>query len=124
MRRWGKVIGVSALGALLLSACSFGVTGSTDEVSDVSAQLSGQAGNTKADTTQWWFEYGRTPRYGSSTTHGSIVVGDTSSLYAVQKDVSGLAEGATYHYRLCTRGSDGAGTCGNDATFTTTSGHD
>ena len=93
-------------------------------MTDVSAQLSGVVGNTKVDTTQWWFEYGPTTAYGRTTPRGSVNVTSPSSSYPVTKVVGGLTEGTTYHYRLCAAGSDGAGLCGHDATFTTTQGHD
>jgi hypothetical protein len=70
MARWTMAIGTIAVGALLVSACGFGVTGSSDELTDVSARLSGVVGNTKADTTKWWFEYGPTIAYGKTTTRG------------------------------------------------------
>jgi hypothetical protein len=122
--RWGKAISTIAVGALLVSACGFGVTGSNDELTDVSARLSGLVGNTKADTTQWWFQYGPTTAYGKTTPRGSVTVTDPSSQYPVHQVVGGLVGATTYHYRLCTTGSDGAGVCGHDATFTTTHGHD
>ena len=124
MARWTMAIGTIAVGALLVSACGFGVTGSSDELTDVSARLSGVVGNTKADTTKWWFEYGPTIAYGKTTPRGSVAVDSASPQYHVHQVVGGLGEGTTYHYRLCTAGSDGAGVCGHDATLTTTRGHD
>jgi hypothetical protein len=124
MARLGRPVGVLVAGALVLCGCSFGVTGASDEPTDISARVSGVVGNTNADTTQWWFEYGPTSGYMNNTPHRSVSIASASSRVPVSENVSGLSEGATYHYRLCTRGSDNAGVCGADATFTTTTGRD
>ena len=124
MARWGRPVGALVAGAFVLCGCSFGVTGASGDLTDVSARLSGVVGSSSADTTQWWFEYGPTSDYVSNTPHRSVPIGSASSRVPVSESVSGLSEGATYHYRLCTLGSDNKGGCGGDATFTTTSGHD
>jgi hypothetical protein len=119
-----KYVATAGLGSCLLAACGFGITGPATNVTDVGAQLSARVGNTNPEATAWWFEYGPTAAYGAATPHGSVSVGSASSQYAVNALVSGLSDGTTYHYRVCTSGTDGRGSCGEDATFSTTTGHD
>jgi hypothetical protein len=119
-----KYLVTAVLGACLLAACGVGITGSATNITDVSARLSGEVGNSKAEATAWWFEYGPTDAYGNTTPHGSVSVGTPGTLYAVSTPVSGLTDGSAYHYRTCAAGTDGRVSCGHDATFSTTTGHD
>jgi hypothetical protein len=124
MARFRRSVSVLVAGAVVLCGCSFGVTGASDELTDVSARVSGVVGSAKPDTVRWWFEYGITSAYANRTPHRSLSIASSSTRVAVSETMSGLSEGTTYHYRLCTLGSDDNGGCGADATFTTTSGQD
>jgi hypothetical protein len=64
----------------------------------------------------WWFEYGTSSKYGSTTTQRNAV--STSGAQTVGAVVGGLTPGVTYHYRLVAK-SDGGTTYGPDATVTT-----
>jgi hypothetical protein len=126
VRRALRPLAVLALlvsAAAVLGACSFGTTGEATDVTDVGARLSGLVRNTTAEPTAYWFEYGRTTIYGSSTPRATVNVAPQGS-HPVDVQLRGLAEASTYHYRLCTEGSDGLGTCGADRVFTTTTGRD
>ena len=123
MRRTTFVAGTVVFGAVALSACGFGLTGSSSSVSDVSAEVTGRVGNTTSELTQWWFEYGTTTHYDHTTPVAAVNVGGGATAVA-DRVLAGLDDATTYHYRLCAKGSDEHVTCGADATFTTTSGHD
>jgi hypothetical protein len=68
-----------------------------------------------ADTT-YFFQYGTSVNYGQSS--ASSDAGSGSADVAVSASLSGLTPGATYHYRLVAKNSDGID-YGQDATFTT-----
>jgi hypothetical protein len=124
MRKAAIVVGSMVLGALLCSACGFGITGGATNISDVSAVLSGTAGTDTQDSAlHWWFEYGPTDHYGKTTAVGTANTNQSFPV-AVRSAAIGLSDGTTYHYRLCAKGTDGRGVCGADRTFTTTTGHD
>jgi hypothetical protein len=123
-RRGVGAIGLVGVMAIVAAACGVGITGPAADVTDTSARLTGSVGNTVVGATDYWFEYGPTSGYGSTTPRGTVNVATPTSSPSVQATVSGLAEATTYHFRLCTAGSDHAGTCGADATFTTTTGRD
>jgi hypothetical protein len=124
MRRTAFAIASIALGALLCSACGFGITGNATRISDVSADLSGTVGTDRPDSTmQWWFEYGPRITYGKTTPIGTANTAPGFDL-TVGGAALGLADGTRYHYRLCAKGTDGHGACGADQVFTTTNGHD
>jgi CSLREA domain-containing protein len=61
------------------------------------------------------FEFGRTPQYGSRTSD-QLVLGNGE--LAVSAPLTGLRQGATYHFRLVAAGPEGT-TLGADQTFTT-----
>jgi hypothetical protein len=121
-------MGVRRLGAVavmvgLLAACDVGQAHEASQVSDTSATLEAYihsdaegAGN---EALTWWFEYGSTPAFGSTTPE---VTSDVPNGQArlVAATVTGLDEGTTYHFRACVRG----GLCGKVLTFTTTSERD
>jgi hypothetical protein len=79
------------------------------------ATLNGQVNPNGASTT-YYFDYGTSAAYGSSTTQTSAGSGTTAQ--AVSAVISGLTPGTTYHYRLVASNSAGT-TNGNDMTFTT-----
>jgi hypothetical protein len=117
-RRVGAVVGIGAA-ALLLASCGIGVTGGADQVSRSSARLRGDVWNDVAGETTYWFEYGPSPAYGSSTSTETVDVPIAETDVPVEAVVTGLASDSTYHYRLCALDVDGRGSCGADATVTT-----
>jgi hypothetical protein len=127
VRRVGRllaVVVVLAFGAALFTACGVGETGQSTDITDVGAKVTGTVHNTVVEPTDYWFDYGTSTSYDRATSHQTVNVRFTSSSYPVSAMLGGLDEQTTYHYRLCTRGASGFGTCGGDATFTTTTGRD
>lgn len=90
-------------------------TGGAD-VSGASATLSGSV-NPNGVASSYYFEFGTTAAYGQQTPPRSA--GSGSSAVSVSGSLSGLAENATYHYRLVAVGPNGAFAIGADRTFTT-----
>jgi len=110
---------VAGCAALLLASCAIGETGSADQVTRSNARLSGDVSNTVVGETSYWFEYGLTTDYGSSTPTETIDVPAADTPYPVSLAVTGLASDTAYHYRLCADDVDGHGVCGSDRTVTT-----
>ena len=110
------IVGVVAA-VVLLAACGFGTTGVATNVGDTSARLTGTADNTEPGVITFWFEYGPTASYGSSTDHQTAEI---TAPIPVEAMVDALDPQTTYHYRLCVRDSADKGSCGADMTFTTT----
>jgi len=90
-------------------------TGGAD-VNGASAVLSGSV-NPNGVATSYYFELGTSTAYGQQTPPRSA--GSGSSAVSVTGSLSGLAENATYHYRLVAAGPNGALAIGADRTFTT-----
>jgi hypothetical protein len=90
-------------------------TGAAQGVGADTAQLTGSV-DTRGRSTNWWFDYGTSTKYGRSTTHRSA--GSRAGAQTVVAPLTGLGATATYHYRLVAR-SDAGTTYGTDATFTT-----
>ncbi len=89
-------------------------TGEATEVGAFGATLSGAVGPDRGET-QYYFEYGTTEAYGSSSPEGSEVFRDA---LAVSEALTGLAPGTLYHYRIVAINSFGA-SYGPDRVFTT-----
>lgn len=91
-------------------------TGNATGVTQTTAKLSGTIKPNGQDTT-WHFEYGTTTAYGTNTPEqGPIPAGSGNT--SVSMDVSALAPGTVYHYRLV--GTNPSGSIGGkDHTFTT-----
>jgi hypothetical protein len=91
------------------------VTGASSAVAATSATLNGTV-NPNGQATSWYFEYGTTTAYGSTTP--SKNAGSGTASVKVAASVSSLASGTTYHFRLVAK--SGAGTTrGADQTFAT-----
>jgi hypothetical protein len=90
-------------------------TQSATSVSVSSATLQGSV-NPNGEPTSWYFEYGTSTSYGTKTSVRSGGSGTRATNVSVS--VSGLAAGATYHFRLVASNSTGT-TTGNDVSFTT-----
>src|SRR5207302_596193 len=84
-------------------------------VTSSSAQLNGTVTPNGLSTT-WWFEYGTTTAYGSSTSIGSLPAGYTAT--AVMASLTGLLPSKTYHFRLVATNSLGT-VYGADKSFKT-----
>ena len=114
--RKGRLVAALAF-AVVLAGCGYGVTGDASDVGDVSATVSGVADRSEPGDISWWFEYGTTTAYGSTTPRESTHITEPAPVSA---HITGLTPSTTYHYRLCvTHLGDGAGICGVDRTFTT-----
>jgi hypothetical protein len=87
----------------------------TDKASDITTNTSNLYGSviTFGHATEYYFEYGTTIAYGSSTSHDSTWVDGT-----VIAAVNGLAEDTIYHFRLVASNSRGT-SYGDDQIFQT-----
>lgn len=90
-------------------------TGAATAVTATTATLNGVVNPNKEDTT-YVFEYGTTTAYGTTTPVQSAVSGNAGKEVSVQ--VTGLAPGTAYHFRLVATNPSGSDQ-GNDAVFTT-----
>jgi glucose/arabinose dehydrogenase len=103
------------LGLLIATGCAGGSTDTAIQVTDHAATLRAH-GTAGGDPTQYWFEYGTTTSYGSSTPHRDGGTGtDTRN---VTERVVGLNPDTLYHFRACASNAKGAG-CAEDRTFRT-----
>jgi streptogramin lyase len=107
------------------SACSladekpphvYTVTEAASEVKGTTAKLNGTV-NPEALETKYYFQYGTTISYGSSTSELSAGSGVTNQ--AESAALTSLKGSTEYHYRLVAKNSTGT-TDGEDATFKTT----
>jgi Ca2+-binding RTX toxin-like protein len=90
---------------------------SAADIGQKSATLNGTV-NPEGSTTSYYFEYGPTTAYGTKIPVSPKEVGAGTSAVAVSQALTGLAQGATYHYRLVAT-SVAATTNGVDQVFTT-----
>jgi hypothetical protein len=91
-------------------------TGDAGTPSASAVTVSGTA--TPYRSASYHFDYGTTTSYGSSTAATPLAAGNTAA--PASANLTGLAPGTTYHYRLVVTNVDGA-TTGGDRTFTTAS---
>ena len=82
-------------------------------VTGTSATINGSV-NPNGLATTYYFDYGTSASYGSTTSVTSA--GSGSSAIAVSANLTGLAGGVTYHFRVVATNSDGTST-GGDLTF-------
>ena len=122
-RYWKTAVGVAAL-VVGLAACGWGQTFPAVHVTDETAELTGVVRNSVAGPTTWWFEYGKTTGYGSSTPHRTVDLTTANQGYTATERVVGLEGGTTYHSKLCAADVDGHGVCGGDQPFTTGTAQD
>jgi hypothetical protein len=90
-------------------------TGGAAQVTQTSATLTGKVNPNGARTT-YFFQYGLTRSYGSST--GPTDAGAGTKARTAAATLTGLAPFARYHYRLVAHNEKGT-TVGGDRTFTT-----
>jgi hypothetical protein len=95
-------------------------TGAATEIKPNSATLNGTVDPENLSTT-FYFEYGRTPAYGSTSSSppGPNVGTTTPGDQPVSAPITGLEAGKTYHYRVVAVNSNGTSK-GTDRTFVTT----
>jgi hypothetical protein len=112
----GACVAACALVATVALAKSPTVTTlSASSVGPHSAALAGKL-NPNDKPATYWFEYGTTTAYGTSTAAASLSKGN--KVIPVAATLTGLDPNTTYHYRLVGSNSDGT-VNGSDATFTT-----
>ena len=90
-------------------------TSAASEIQQTQAKLNGTV-NPKGISTHYYFEYGKTTGYGSSTS--SSVAGSGLSPVGEGATVTGLEPGTVYHYRLVAT-NEGGTVYGSDQSFTT-----
>jgi hypothetical protein len=92
------------------------ITTAATAITTTSAQMNGSV-NPSGGATTYYFEYGPTAAYGSTTAAQSA--GSGTLAVSVNAPWTGLTPGATYHYRLVAQNVTGTST-GSDVNFTTT----
>lgn len=90
-------------------------TGGAANVKDQTATLSGSV-NPRGSATTYFFQYGPTVAYGSSTPAGSAGAGTSAKRFT--SPIGSLTPNTRYHYRLVAHNAGGT-TLGGDRTFTT-----
>lgn len=108
-------VGAAPLASAAASAPS-ATTGSASNVAQSSATIGGTVNPAGTDT-HYYFQYGTTSSYGSSTTPTDAGAGTND--VSVSAELTGLAASTTYHYRIVAVSSAGT-TDGADKTLTTT----
>jgi hypothetical protein len=91
-------------------------TSEASGVQEIQTTLNGNV-NPKGADTHYYFQYGTSTSYGSST--ASVDAGSGVGFVPVSSVVHGLTPGTTYHYRIVA--SNGEAAYGKDQTFTTSS---
>jgi len=99
----------------ILSQAPEAVTHGASSVGTTTATLNG-AVNAHGLTTTVTFEYGPTTGYGTAVTAVQSPVTDSTDTL-VNRTISGLADGVTYHFRVVAENASGT-TYGEDRTFT------
>jgi hypothetical protein len=112
--------GTTATGDLTFTTAGGPLAGTSaaQGVGTTTASLNGTV-DPRGRTTNWYFEYGTTTRYGSRTPTRSDAAGTGN--HAVTAGISGLTPATTYHFRLVATSSAGTSR-GADASFTTLGG--
>jgi hypothetical protein len=124
-----RIIAINATGTSVGADQSFTTTGSAPPPSPAPSASTGTSGkvgfsgatvtgsvNPSGESTSFYFEYGPTSNYGFETSPTDAGSGVTSQ--AVSANLTGLASGITYHYRLVAV-SNGGTALGDDQSFTT-----
>jgi glucose/arabinose dehydrogenase/PKD repeat protein len=111
LRRFAPV----ALAALAAAGCASGATDPATDVTDRAATLRAH-GSAGGKPTTYWFEYGTSTSYGTSTPRRDG--GSGTSQRNVSERVTGLTPDTLYYYRACASNADGSG-CTGPATFRT-----
>jgi hypothetical protein len=91
-------------------------TGAATSIKQTSAVLNGTI-NPNGSATTYWFEWGLTTSYGSTSAVHQLKAG--TKTVAVHVTATGLSPGVKYHYRLVAQNASGTA-MGDDRTFKTT----
>jgi hypothetical protein len=116
-RRLGAAAALTALVAVGAAAAAppGATTGPATSIGARSAIVGGTV-DPGGKATNWYVEYGTTTAYGTRT--GSRSAGNGTAAVDVSQQVTGLATGVTYHYRLVATNDEGTAR-GADQAFTT-----
>jgi len=111
------VIGASMDGTVLVDGLVLQTecTVSPPIITTESATLNGTV-NPNVGNTTYWFRYGKTTAYGTTTS--STSAGSGSSSLPVNASISGLSDGTIYHYQVVATNCAGT-SYGSDQSFTT-----
>jgi hypothetical protein len=104
-----------------LSSCAIGTPGPATDVTNVGATLNGNVYSSLEGNTTWWFDYGDTTAYGSSTAEGVVAIADDDP-HPVSAPIYGLLPDTTYHFRMCVKDAQEEPPrtiCSKDNVFTT-----
>ena len=95
-------------------------TGAASSVAETTATLNGAVNPDGVELEECFFEYGATESYGQTAQCSESVgtIGAGSSPVSVHVDVSGLAAGTVYHYRLVASNDNGLVTGGDETVQT------
>ncbi|MCK4664139.1 MAG: choice-of-anchor J domain-containing protein [Bacteroidales bacterium] len=92
------------------------ITHAATNITKDAARLNGSV-NPEGVATNYYFEYGLTDSYGTSTT--PVSAGSGTDPVSVYEDITGLGANTLYHYRVVATNSAKEIIYGNDKTFTT-----
>jgi hypothetical protein len=96
---------LAGLALTAASGCTIGQPGAATDVVHTSARLNGVAYSNQEDVdVQYWFRYGTTTAYGSTTPERTHIPADSTDdrPHPVWEWLDGLAPDTTYHYQICT----------------------
>jgi len=110
-----RTIGTTDIGADEFVPAATANTGAPSTIADTSATFNGTVEPNGAPTT-YYFQYGTTAAYGSSTAPSDA--GSGQGVVSASTTVTDLSPGTTYHYRLVAENSGGIRQ-GGDRIFTT-----
>jgi hypothetical protein len=108
-------IGLSIASVAQAAATPVAATGHAQNITTTTAVLRGHV-NPNGVGTDYTFNYGLTPSYGTTTVARSA--GSGSKLVVVQDRIAGLQPGTTYHFQIAAVSAAGSAS-GADVTFTT-----
>lgn len=112
------VVWASLAGVALAATSPSASTGAATKIGQTNAVLNGTI-NPNGHATEYDFIYGPTTAYGATTSVRTVKAG--TKTVAVNRTITGLTPGTTYHYRISASSAGGLGG-GADRTFTT-AGH-
>jgi len=117
-----RIVAYNAAGTTFGASGSFNTTSAPVVATGAAAAITAHTAtleatiNSEALTTDWYFQYGTTTKYGGKTATKAVVAGPNA--VAVAEPVIGLAAQSTYHFRIV--GINRAGTTyGADSAFST-----
>jgi hypothetical protein len=107
--------------ALLVSACAVGEPTTVTSISDDSATLNGTVRGNKLGPVEYWFRYGQTVEYGTTTSRRQVEL-TSDDKHPISQAIDGLTPETTYHWQVCVDDLQEAqrrDICSRDQTFTT-----